>query len=317
MNVVEQAIKNNTLYVKGLLKTEGRKVCTGIAETLHVAHDSVYRPFENAEPLIQKSREELQSIAAETCKNRPVYLLIDDFTINKQYSKEIEGTDMCYDSSTKHADIGLQSVSAMLTDGNIKIPINAELFLSKRLGGENRITKNNIAEKIILSNSFERAIFDAHYTTHSTIKICHENKKSYLGKIPRNRIITVNGKSGQAQKLVKLTKNRKILSVEAYFAGTPCWIHVVKRNDKKIVYLISDDYIKPKLIMKLYKIRWKIECFHRTSKQMLGVKQCQMRALKKQELHVLSVMLAYAHAELIRIRFKLKHTEAAIRLIRS
>lgn len=317
MNVAQRTIENNSLYIEGLLKTERRKVCTNIAETLNTTHDAVYQPFDNAELLIQKAREELQSIAAETFGNKLVYLLIDDFVINKQYSKEIEGTDTCYDSSTKHASTGLHSVSAMLTDGDIKIPIDASLFLSKRIGGENRTTKNKIAEAIIAFTSFKRAIWDAHYTTHSSIRKCHELNKSYLGKIPRNRVVTVNGKEGQIQKLVKLKKNRKILSVEASFGGTPCWIHAVKRDDKKIIYLISDDYIQPKLIAKIYKIRWKIECFHRTSKQMLGMQQCQMRSFKKQELHVLSVMMAYAHAELIRIRFKLKHTEAAIRLIRS
>jgi len=317
MNVAQRTIENNTLYIEGLLKTERRKVCTSIAETLNTTHDAVYQPFDKAELLIQKAREELQSIAAEAFGNKPIYLLIDDFVINKQYSKEIEGTDTCYDSSTKHAGAGLHSVSAMLTDGDTKIPIDASLFLSKRIGGENRITKNKIAEEIIKSNSFDRAIWDAHYTTHSSVRKCYELNKSYLGKIPRNRIVKVNGKEGQVQKLVKLKKNRKILSVEANFGGTPCWIHAVKRDDKKIIYLISDDYIKPKLIAKIYKIRWKIECFHRTSKQMLGMQQCQMRSFKKQELHVLSVMIAYAHAELIRIRFKLKHTEAAVRLIRS
>jgi SRSO17 transposase len=317
MNVTQRAIENNSLYVKGLLKTEGRKVCTSIAETLNTTHDTVYKPFDNAELLIQNARGELQSIARDVFGNQPVYLLIDDFVINKQYSKEIEGTDTCYDTSTKHASTGLHSVSAMLTEGNIKIPIDASLFLSKRIGGENRTTKNKIAEEIIKANSFDRAIWDAHYTTHSTIRTCHEKNKSYLGKIPRNRIVTINGKEGQVQELVKLKKNRKILSVQAIFGGTPCWIHLIKRDDKRCVYLISNDYIEPKLIAKLYKIRWKIECFHRTSKQMLGMQQCQMRSFKKQELHVLSAMLAYAHAELIRMRYKLKHTEAAIRLIRA
>jgi hypothetical protein len=312
-----KAGNNSSKYCAGLLVTEGRKVCTNIAETLNISHDSVYREFNNAEVDAEQIRLELQRAADEALVGKPRYLVIDDYVLDKMYSNEIEGTDICYNSGTKRAGKGLQAVSAILTDGHIKMPINTELFLSKNLGGVQNRSKNKIAEEIICSVSYDRAIWDAHYTTHSMVQICYINQKSYLGKIPRNRIVTIGNATGQLQELLRLSKNQRIKSVQGTLGNTPCWLHILKRQDKKIIYLISNDWIAPKQLAKLYKIRWKVECFHRTGKQMLGMQQCQMRDFKKQELHLLYVMLAYSHAERIRAHFKLKNTETAIRAIRS
>jgi hypothetical protein len=297
--------------------TEGRKVCTGMAEVLNVQHDLVYKAFNNVEAAAELARQELKMIAGEVLANKPKYLVLDDFGMIKPHADKIEGTDTLYDNSLKVACNGLQSVSAMLTDGDVKIPIDATLFLTKALGGPDRTTKTQIAEEIIASTAFDRAIWDAHYSTQKIIETCHKLGKSYLGKIARNRIVTIGGITGQIQNLLKLKKNRKILSVDATITGVPCVISAIKHENGKVVYLISNDHIESRLIVQLYKIRWKIELFHRTAKQKLGVRECQMRSFAKQELHVLLVMLAYARAERVRQHLKLKNTEEAIRLIRS
>ena len=62
-------------------------------------------------------------------------------------------------------------------------------------------------------------------------------------------------------------------------------------------------------VVKLYRIRWKIEMFHRTAKQYLGLSDCQMRNIESQLQHVLNVMLAYAKASVQKTELSRQYTK--------
>lgn len=104
-------------------------------------------------------------------------------------------------------------------------------------------------------------------------------------------------------------------SANGVFADIPCYFYAVKIKSGAIVYFISLYQIDQNKLLDLYKIRWNIELYHRTAKQSLGWKDCQMRSSNKQLLHSLYVMYAYAIAESTRIKLQLATTEDAIRRI--
>ncbi len=89
--------------------------------------------------------------------------------------------------------------------------------------------------------------------------------------------------------------------------------YVAKLENGSTVYFISLYAIDRNELIKLYRIRWNVEIYHRTAKQLLGWKDCQMRAIEKQILHSFYVMYAYAIAELVRIKMEFDSTEDAIR----
>lgn len=66
----------------------------------------------------------------------------------------------------------------------------------------------------------------------------------------------------------------------------------------------------------MYKIRWKIECFNRTTKQLFGFNECQRRSFQAQHIDLLYVLWAYALTDIKRVKFGFKNTEDAIRSYR-
>jgi len=59
----------------------------------------------------------------KSCKNKKVYLIIDDTIISKEYSNFIEGTSDNFDPSNSRTYRSLCSVVLILTDGKTSIPI--------------------------------------------------------------------------------------------------------------------------------------------------------------------------------------------------
>ena len=86
-------------YVEALLKCSNKKVCTNMANTMNVSHDSMYRCFDNPIDKTNKTIDELKSIALRLLNQDSLYLIFDDTQITKLYAKQIEGLERGFDGS--------------------------------------------------------------------------------------------------------------------------------------------------------------------------------------------------------------------------
>lgn len=317
-NVNEEA--NTPNYVIGLLQTAARKVCTNIAESLGIMHDSLYREIEKYEENTQEITKSLQTTAVNNLSEKEKYLILDDSSNNKQYAKEIEGLDIVFDSCIKKAVMGLTAVIAIVTDTIVKLPIDAEYVISKIFAGANYKSKSKVAaliiQRIIGVVPFDWVIADAHYATQYLMDALFEWSIKFLMKIPRNRIVNINGQVGQLQNILRLKKNNRFACVSGTIFNRSCYFYVLKNNLKQTVYLVSNELLTKEMLIKIYKIRWEIECFNRTAKQLLGFNECQMRSFKMQHVHLLFVLWAYALADIKRHKLGFENTEQAIRSYR-
>lgn len=311
--------KNMPKYSQALLGTESRKTCTNLATSLNETHDSLYKPFRSPTQSKNEVFSELIKLGQAQFKNKKIKLIFDDTQISKPYAKEIEGLDLGFDGSAGRAELGLQIVNALLTDGHVKLPIDLRPYISKQLSGKHFKTKSQLAAEItmLLIEYFEIDILlaDAHYATKYLLKLLYQLGMAFLMKIPCNRIVTIGKKTGQLKQILRLRKNERIRFAKGFFDGFPFYFYVAKIKEDITVYFISLNLIKPTEVIELYRIRWSVELYHRTAKQSLGLKDCQMRSIEKQELHMFYVMLAYALAEIIRFEWGLSCTEEAIRLL--
>lgn len=297
---------NTPQYVKALLFCTAIKVCTNLARTLDKPHDTIYREFEKAVKKPEVSLNDLKNIAENELNKDNVFLIIDDAQINKIYSRRIEGVELNFDGSTKRPMMGIRTVNAMLSDGQIHIPINSIPYFSKDLTPVDHKTKTDVATDIIndvfKSTQVKRILADAHYATLKMIKYLSDFSINFLMKVPRNRVVTIDGVKGVLQDVLRLKKNNRIKSARGSFGGIECYFYVAKIKDGTTIYLISNDQINHDEVVRLYRMRWKIELFHRTAKQYLGLGDCQMVSIEKQRQHMLYVMHAYA---ILSVRSKL------------
>lgn len=320
---VPKAYQNKKLpqYVEAILKCSEKKTCSNLANELGITHDKIYRNF-NLEAANQDlTISNLIKLAGDHLSQNKRYLIFDDTQINKQYAQDIEGLDIGFDSSAKKAILGLKMVTALLTDTNIKIPIDTEAFITKHFAQSSYKTKTEIAleiyELVSQFSQIDMVLADAHFATEKSISFFNAINQQYLMKIPRNRKVTLENKNGQLKQVLKLKRNQRYKFAQGFFKEIPCYFYVIKIKNNTTVYFVSNDYINPKSIVEIYRIRWNIEMFHRTAKQKLGLGDCQMRSLEKQRQHVLFVMHTYAIADIYRFKFKFKNIEEAIKHLRT
>ena len=292
-----------------------------MAESMNVSHDSMYRNFNNPVEKTNEVLDELKNISLRALDLNELYLIFDDTQITKLYAQQIEGLEVGFDGSLGMATMGIKMVTALLTDRKLNVPIDAIPYVSKELAQSFYKTKSAIAisitKLIIETFKIKRILGDAHYATKQTIGFLNEQQLSYLMKIPCNRVVTINGLTGQLKHIFRLKKNSQVRCVQGIFNGIECYFYVVKIRCDTTVYLISNDQIDPYEVIEIYRIRWNIELFHRVAKQYLGLSDCQMQAIEKQRQHVVCVMMAYSIASIKKVLVCLPCVEHVINHIRA
>lgn len=322
MHVAQSYQKTNTpQYVKALLLCPEKKVCTNLSDTLNRSHDSVQRSFACAAAKQEDATQLLRAVALNELNANETYLIHDDTQLTKLYAKAIEGLDVGFDGSLGRAALGLKVVTSLLTDRHINIPIEAIPFVSKDLAQASYRTKSDIAidvtKHVIKHFKIKRLLADAHFATTCMIDFLHAYQINYLMKIPRSRVVTIDGITGQLKNILRLKKNNRVKSAKGIFNGIECYFYVIKIYNGSTIYLVSNDPVDPYKVVELYRIRWNIELFHRTAKQYLGLGDCQMRSIEKQRQHILYVMHAYALASVQMALMNLACVEDVINHLRT
>jgi Transposase DDE domain len=307
-------------YVDGLLACSTRKVCTNIADCLNESHDVVYREMSDYAGS-DNTNAQLREIATSVLNQKNIYLILDDTKLPKIHAQEIEGLEVSRDGSSGQNLLGLSMITCLISDGTHQIPVEALPYVSKELAGATYQTKTELGQIITKSVkshfSIKRLLADAHYSTKQNIPWLHEQQTAYLMKFARHKKVTIGGKCDQLQKLLRLQKNSRTACIRGEFEEVPCYFYVIKIEDGSTIYLISNDLIPLNEVLALYRIRWKIELFHRTAKQKFGLRECQMLSMEKQRQHVLFVMHAYAIAECIRNKEKIDSVDEWVKTYRS
>lgn len=306
-------------YSIALMSTAPHKSCISLAKNINQSHDKLYTSFKDPVTNMASLHQLLIQLARNELYNKPTCLIFDDSQISKPHAKDIEGLDIGFDGSSGRPELGLQFVSALLNDGDIKIPIELAPYISKQMAGSHFVAKSNIAAQLyhdlIKLFNIEWVIADAHYATKTFLPLLLNDKQKFLMKFPCNRVVKIGKSKGQLKQIFRLRRNEHSRIIKGIYDGNYYYFYVVKVKPGTIVYFICSDSIDIKELSRLYKIRWSIELYHRVAKQYLGWCDCQMRSIERQELHSFYVMYAYAIAEIVRIKLKLDNTENAIRFI--
>src|ERR1700683_1429174 len=202
-------------YSLGLLMTAERKVCTNMGKSLGIKHDSVYRSISKNDRIKEIIIDSLEKLAEYMFEDKLVYLVFDETVISKRYAEQIEGIDVGYDGSIKDTVLGLPMVTVLLTDGNVKIPINTIPYISKKLIGKDYKSKSEIAIEIIKllqgKIKFDMILADAHYATNIMLQFLKAQGIKFLMRFSNNRVVQIADVKGQIKKhpFAKLKKNDK------------------------------------------------------------------------------------------------------------
>ena len=134
MRVTEVLQKTNIPdYSTALMSKQPHKNCTSLAESIGQSHDKLYNNFKDPIAKVSELREGLEDIAKTELSGQEPFLIFDDSTILKHHAKDIEGMAYCFDGATGDTGLGIQMLTALLSDGNIKIPVELTPYISKKI----------------------------------------------------------------------------------------------------------------------------------------------------------------------------------------
>ena len=307
---------NISSYSRGLIQTVRKKTIAQLSISILKSPDQITKMLNSD---IIRTKENLKAFVQKLFRGKRVFIIWDDTIAGKPYAKRCDSINWVWNSASKIAVPGFQIVTCIITDGEHNIPVDCELFFSRKRFGQDKPTKSEIALAIAMYwddvVDIERILADSHYSTKWMLVKLTEKRLPYCIKFTPNRIVTIGEKTGPLIKLLRLVKNSRVSRVAGMYAGIACFFYVVKYGETWLYY-ISSDPIDVDKIASVYKKRWKIEEFHRTIKQSLGFNDCQSLSTKKQHRHMFYVIEAYINVELERIRLGYKNVEAVIRLMR-
>lgn len=307
---------NISTYSQLLIQTVRKKTGSELAITNLLSPDKISRMLNSN---VVRAKEEVKSHIQEIFKDKKVTIIFDDTIAAKTYAKRHGDINRVWNTASSRVVSGFQIITCIISDGLRNIPIDCEFFFSRKRFGKDQRTKSEIAYDILMYwkdvINIERVLADAHYSTKWLLEKLSAEGVPFCMKIPANRIVKIEQNVGQLKKTLRIVKNNRTNSMAGFHAGLSCFFYVVKYRGTRLYYISSNSIAKDK-VASVYKLRWKIEEFHRTVKQSLGFNDCQSRSAEKQHRHMFYVIEAYIYAELLRIKDGFKNIEQVIHSIR-
>jgi len=311
-----------TQYVNGLIvlaKKTVNKISEASSEIKHQsALNRVLTEAKFEEEYLQKRYlEKIRYLF----KNMQVYLIIDD-TLVERNGKTVEEAQKHFDHNSNSFINGHQFFTALLYAPFLQLPIFPELY-SKNTDSKIKMAQSLIDKLESSSIKIHTVLFDSWYSEQELIKKCIKTDARVICAIKTNRKIMLQEENkwrslsfiSERIRSQKLTKN--IIDKNTY----ETWACIVNLNHlPSIKLIISEERDKDgeligkahlistniedsaEEIIRVYKIRWKIETYHRDIKQNLGFATVFFAKREGIVRHAILANMAYAILSLFMYR---------------
>lgn len=259
-------------------------------------------------------------------KNMQVYLIIDD-TLVERNGKTIEEAQKHFDHNSNSFINGHQFFTALLYTPFLQLPIFPELY-SKNTDSKIEMAQSLINSLKSASIKLHTVLFDSWYSEQELIKSIKTDAR-VICAIKTNRIIMLQGENKwrslsfiseriSSQKLTKIIIDENSYETWSsivnlnHLPSIKLIISEEKDKDGKIIgkaHLISTN-IKDseKEIICTYKLRWKIETYHRDIKQNLGFATVFFTKREGIARHAIFASMTYAILSLFMYRKEISMT---------
>jgi len=275
--------------------------------------------------LLEATIERLQSF--EPVKARRYGCLIIDDTVIEKFGKAMQGARPLYDPVARKFVTGYVLVNLIYTRGSLFYPLGFEFSTADdnkdsddhpKEPEETAPTKTDIALALLKStvrHGFgQMVVHDSAYLCSKITSFLDSERIPWVSKCKSNRLVVYQDKTMRVRDVAARLSKRKFRRHKKYadieYASVvvdlpghgPCRLVIVRnlREDEpegspvEVKYLMaSDPHMHGSWIVRIYKIRWKIECCHRAAKQSLGLGNYHGRKLRGLVAHTYLVALAH------------------------
>jgi SRSO17 transposase len=197
-----------------------------------------------------------------------------------------------------------QVMSLILSNGIVQIVLDYRIWISPKVAKRGDYKKQTQLALALLHYCFLRQfpvktiVFDNFFASKQIISWLNEKGYKWTTRLRSNRILYIQGKEHRIDKM----NMRSGDFIQAELRGIPGAISIVcLQYQDEIVYVATNDTdLDKNSLEQAYRLRWKIEEFHREAKQQLGLEYLWMRNYLALYNHVGFVCLAFSILSAIR-----------------
>ena len=229
-----------------------------------------------------------------------------DRLLDKRYAKEIALAKKQYSGNAGGIINGIGVVTCVY----VNPALDRYWLIDYRIydkQGDGKTKLDHVREMLwVLVNSrkvaFSRVLMDAWYASKLLLLYIESLEKTYYCPLKSNRLVDDSNGSKPYQRIDTLhwTETERQL-------GKRIKLHKFPKDHKVKVFRVASsrrtDYVATNdlnqsdvsVVRKVCDVRWKIECFHRESKQLTGLEKCQCRLPRIVRNHIAAAFLVWIH----------------------
>ena len=288
-------------YIDYLLSTPRNYTCTHLAAHLPgVSHDEVNRFLRDS----AFSASQLRALVLPLLHDSPeAFLLVDDSVQDKRYSRFIEVAKRQYSGAVHGPVTGIGLVNLVHSSGESGdfLPLDFRVYAPDADG----LTKNEhfqamfaqvVAEDQLLART---VLFDSWYAASANLKQIHRAGWTFFTTLKSNRLVSLTKESGyQALDTLGPPASGWSGGVEVRLQQVPFAVKLFKlvATDGSIEWVVTNHlaaHLSREMVIEAVQVRWQVEEFHRSFKQLTGSEKCQCRKASAQRNHLTCCYLAW------------------------
>jgi hypothetical protein len=294
-------------YCQFLMRTQINYTLTYFADHVkELSHDRINRYLRG-----ERLRPHLvwENVKDDIVLSEQSYLIFDDTVLDKRYASKIEGVRSQYSGNAKAIINGIGVVNCVY--------VNPELNRFWEI--DYRIYDPDVEGKTKLQHACEmlsqvrygrrlpfRGVWmDTWYATKWFMLVIERMGKLYYCPLKCNRLLTESDLPGVYQRVDTLSwtpeeeQSGKQVHVRDFPQGhrvslfrllrsTPC-------SEPDVDFIVTNDRTHPtaQVVQDVTDLRWKVEEFHRDTKQLTGIEACQCRVARIQRNHIGCAILVW------------------------
>ena len=280
------------------------------------SHDAFTRLLQRQPPDTEALWNEVQPLV----KKETGFLILDDSTLDKPYSRELTLVYRHWSGKQHKVVNGINLISLVWTDGDATIPIDFRIY---DIDNDGKTKNDHFKEMLAVARtrgfSPRFVMFDSWYGSIGNLKRLREFHWHWLTRLKKNRLVNPDWSYNRQIHEIEIPSSGRVVHLKEY--GMIKVFCIIPPDDEKEFWATDVLDLEEKIRSELARKSSKIEQYHRGIKQFCGIERCQARSATSQRAHILMAIRAFLRFEIARIStgnswFELKYSiiRDAIRL---
>ena len=290
-----------TQYIEYLLSTPKNYTCTHLAAHLPTTtHDQVNRFLRKNILSASQLKELVQPLIHDSPE---AFLLVDDSVQDKRYSRFIALTKRQYSGNVHGMVRGIGLVNLVHSSGEAGdfLPLDYRIYAPDEDGKTKNDHFRDLFDGVVAAGKLlaRTILFDSWYAGSTNLKHIHRAGWTFFTTLQRNRLVSLAKESGY-QRLDTLEPPPRGWSdgVEVRLKEVPFGVKLFKlvATNGDIEWVITNHlaaHLTREMVVEAVRVRWQVEEFHRSFKQLTGAEKCQCRQASAQRNHLQCCYLAW------------------------